>query len=69
MKGKSYQRWLLACLVVVGYFAIIVIAMFKDLMDITQTLVAALPPIMAGSISTWMLQAGQEKQNGKNGNA
>ena len=67
MKNKSWQRYSLALLLIVGYFLVLILAMLTEKLEIVTKLIEALPIMFTGVVTTYIMQAGNEKQKSKEG--
>lgn len=60
MKGKSWQRFVLSLVLVVGYFAAIWYTLNLGDTESAKALLQALPPMVVAVVAVWTQQAGQE---------
>lgn len=69
MKNKSYQRFRLTSLLVLGFFAVLGYALYLRLDNVIEPLITTLTAAMSMALGMWFHQAAQEKEKGKNGEA
>ena len=62
MKGKSWQRFILSLVMVLGYFAVIGYTLYRGDAENAKALLTALPPMVVAVVAVWTNQAGKEAE-------